>query len=132
MAIEKMKEITQKEHKNGTRTFDFYYFPISLAQLSAADENRLPDPSNLYQRLQQIPTHYHVSEEESTLLAQHSILLMSSNLRGGVLMAKKRISGLGTRELNLLDWGKKARLGWPILVDPLSSHHKKRLSTPDS
>ncbi len=63
MAIEKIKSL----HSD---MFQIYYFPISLAQLSSTDEFRLPDPSNLYPRLQAIDTNYLISKEESTLLAQ--------------------------------------------------------------
>jgi hypothetical protein len=83
MAIRKMEEIRERRDKKGKRKVEFLYFPISLAQLSAADENRLPDPSNLYQRLQEIPTDYHISEEESTLLAQAAGHIINVEQREG-------------------------------------------------
>jgi hypothetical protein len=109
-AIQKMNEIREKPEGKGKGKFQFLYFPISLAQLSAADKNRLPDPSNLYQRLQDIPTDYHISEEESTLLAhaaQHIINVKQP--KGWDVGGKKDIKRLGDALVESL-----GQTGWPI------------------
>lgn len=118
MAIRKMNEIPKQDRK-GKGKFTFLYFPISLAQLSAADENRLPDPSNLYQRLQDIPTNYHISEEESTLLAQaaqHIITVKQPN-EGWDVDDIKNIKRLGDALVESLRPDKEGQTGWPILGD---------------
>lgn len=116
MAIQKMKEISEKLDRKGKDKYEFLYFPISLAQLSAADENRLPDPSNLYQRLQDIPTDYNISEVESTLLAQAAQHIINvKQPKGWDVNDVKNIERLGDALVESLRPDKESQTGWPIL-----------------
>jgi len=55
------------------------YFPINLGQLSPLDKYRIPDPSNLYDRLKKIPTNFTISDEDDLLLGQAAELIMTAD-----------------------------------------------------
>jgi hypothetical protein len=56
---------------------NFLYFPVSLAQLSSLDRNRIPDPSDLYSRLKKIPTNFTISDDDKLVLHQAADLILS-------------------------------------------------------
>jgi hypothetical protein len=69
---------TTKNHHCNSRSFNFLYFPVNLSQLSSADRFRIPDPSNLYERLKKIPTDFRITDDDEVLINQAAELLVSS------------------------------------------------------
>jgi len=57
---------------------NFLYFPVNLAQLSPQDKHHIPDPSNLFNKLKQIPTNFVISDEDEVVINQSAELIVSS------------------------------------------------------
>lgn len=58
--------------------FEFFFFPVSLAQLSRYEACPIKDPSNLNARLQEIETNFFITEEDNILLSQAAELLLTA------------------------------------------------------
>jgi len=76
IAIDRAKSLRSVKNEDNV---EFNYLTISLQQLSGNDKYRIADISNLYDRLKNIPTNYQISNEDSLLLEQAALLIISAS-----------------------------------------------------
>ena len=72
-------ESIDSKGKLESENMDFYFFPVSIRQLSQYEKYRINDPDNLFEKVRKIRTDFLLSDEEDLWLAHTADLLIRSN-----------------------------------------------------